>query len=175
MPVISDPGETIIQKLKQEGIEFTIIPGANAGLSALILSGLSANRFTFIGFLPEDKKEKSNILNQIKYHTETLIFYVAPHDVKKIVKELFLSLGQRNAVLVNEITKIHEKVHEIVLCEDLDYEPRGEYVLVVEGFKGEEENHLLELSIEVKNDAIKKVAKERNLSKNDVYQIAIKI
>lgn len=186
MPVISDPGETIIQKLKQEGIEFTIIPGANAGLSALILSGLSANRFTFIGFLPEDKKEKSNILNQIKYHTETLIFYVAPHDVKKIVKELFLSLGQRNAVLVNEITKIHEKAHEIVLCEDLDYEPRGEYVLVVEGFKGEEENHLLELSIEdhlkyyislgeVKNDAIKKVAKERNLSKNDVYQIAIKI
>lgn len=186
MPVISDPGETIIKKLKQNGLEYTVVPGANAGLSALILSGLSANRFTFVGFLPDDKKEKTAILKSVKFHTETLVFYVAPHDVKKIVKDLYLEFGERNAVLVNEITKIYEKTFEFKLCENLDYEPRGEYVLVVEGAKQNVENDLLNLSIEEhlkyyislgegKNDAIKKVAKERNLSKNEVYQVAINI
>ena len=112
MPVISDPGETLISKLKENDISYTVIPGANAGLSALILSGLNANRFTFVGFLPDDKKEKSLILNEIKDHRETLIFYVAPHDVVKAVKELFIALGKRRAVLVNEITKLYEKVYE---------------------------------------------------------------
>lgn len=185
MPVISDPGETIITKLKEKGLPYTVIPGANAGLSALILSGLSANRFTFVGFLPDDKKEKKAILSDIKEHKETLIFYVAPHDVKRVVKELYLSLGQRKAVLVNEITKMHEKTFEFELCEDFDYEPKGEYVLVVEGNKNKPEKDFLEFTIEEhliyyislgesKNDAIKKVAKERGLSKNEVYQVALK-
>lgn len=186
MPVISDPGETIISKLKQENLPYTVVPGANAGLSALILSGLPANRFSFVGFLPDDKKEKRQILQDIKDHKETLIFYVAPHDVKRIVKELYDVFGKRRAVLVNEITKMYEKTFEFELCVELDYEPRGEYVLVVEGNNQIAENDLINMTIEEhlkyyislgesKNDAIKKVAKERNLSKNEVYQVAIKM
>ncbi len=185
MPVISDPGETLIKKLKEENIKYTVVPGANAGLSALILSGLSASRFTFVGFLPDDKKEKIKILNNVKDHTETLIFYVAPHDVKKITNDIFEVFGNRRAVLVNEITKMYEKTYEFNLGEDIEIEPKGEYVLVVEGKSEVEINDLLSKTIkehleyylslgESKNDAIKKVAKERNLPKNEVYQIAIK-
>jgi len=186
MPVISDPGETLITKLKQEDLPYTIIPGANAGLCALVLSGLSANRFTFVGFLPDDKKERRNILNSVKDHKETLIFYVAPHDVKRIVKELYMSLGLRRAVLVNEITKLYEKTFEFELCEELDYEPKGEYVLVVEGNGLEAEDDYENITIEDhlkyyislgynKNEAIKKVSRQRNISKNEVYQVAIKL
>ena len=186
MPVISDPGQTIISKLKQEDLPYTVIPGANAGLSALILSGLSANRFTFVGFLPDDKKEKKLLLADIKNHKETLVFYVAPHDVKRVVKELYLSLGQRKAVLVNEITKMYEKTFEFELGYELDFEPKGEYVLVVEGNLSYPDKDFDDMTIEEhlkyyislgdsKNDAIKKVAKERSLSKNEVYQVAIKL
>lgn len=186
MPVISDPGETIIEKLKQQNIPYTIIPGANAGLSALVLSGLNANRFTFVGFLPDNKKERTKILKQIKHHSETLIFYVAPHDVLKTVTDLYLELGCRNAVLVNEITKMYEKTFEFTLCENLDYTPKGEYVLVVEGLKETDETDFENMTIaqhlsyyinlgENKTDAIKKVAKERGISKNEVYQIAINL
>ena len=186
MPVISDPGETIIARLKEQDLPYTVVPGANAGLSALILSGLNANRFCFVGFLPDDKKERTNILKDVKDHKETLIFYVAPHDVKRVVKELYMTLGQRKAVLVNEITKMYEKTFEFELCETLEYEPRGEYVLVVEGNKQSEGVEIENMTIEAhlnyylslgenKNDVIKKVAKERGLSKNEVYQIAIKL
>lgn len=186
MPVISDPGETIIQKLKEQNIDYTVIPGANAGLSALILSGLSANRFTFIGFLPDNKKEQRKILSEIKTHTETLIFYVAPHDVVKTVQILYETLGERRAVLVNEITKLYEKTHEFTLCPNFEFEAKGEYVLVVEGNKEKEENDLLSFSIEEhlkyyislgesKNDAIKRVATERGIKKNEVYQVAINL
>lgn len=186
MPVISDPGATIIGKLKEQNIEYTVVPGANAGLSALILSGLNSARFTFVGFLPDDKKEKNKILNEVKYHTETLIFYVAPHDVKKIVKELYLVFGKRNACLVNEITKLYEKTHQFELCEELEIEPKGEYVLVVEGNVAQEQTDFESMSIkehlmyyinlgESKNDAIKKVAKERGLNKNEVYKEAINL
>lgn len=184
MPVISDPGKSIISKLKEQNIEYTVVPGANAGLSALILSGLSADRFTFVGFLPDDKKERKNILNDVKDYKNTLVFYVAPHDVLKVVKELYCVFGKRRAVLVNEITKMYEKTFEFELCENLQYQPKGEYVLVVEGASAEVVNDLLSLSIEQhlkyylslgesKNDAIKKVAKERGLAKNEVYQVAI--
>lgn len=186
MPVISDPGETVIQKLKEQNLPYTIIPGANAGLSALILSGLSMARFTFVGFLPDNKKEREALLKSVKDHKETLIFYVAPHDVIKMVKELYLAFGKRRAVLVNEITKIYEKCVEIELCENLPYEPKGEYVLIVEGNNSVETNDLLSKSVqehlmyyislgESKNEAIKKVAKERNINKNEVYQEAIKL
>ena len=186
MPVISDPGETIIKKLKECNIEYTVIPGANAGLSALILSGLSSERFTFVGFLPDDKKQRKNILNSIKDHAETLIFYVAPHDVVKVVNNLYGVLGKRRAVLVNEITKMYEKTFEFTLCENLDIQPKGEYVLVVEGNTKREEKDFESMTIsqhldyyislgESKNDAIKKVSRERGIPKNEVYQIAIKM
>lgn len=185
MPVISDPGEVIINKLKEENIPYTIIPGANAGLCALLLSGLDSSRFTFVGFIPDDNKEKENLLNEVKDYKTTLIFYVAPHDVKKTVATLFKYLGKRKACLVNEITKLYEKTFSFELSEDFNYQPKGEYVLIVEK-NNENTLDLLQLSIkdhllyylnlgESKADAIKKVAKQRNLNKNEVYQIATKL
>lgn len=185
MPVISDPGEKLIQKLKQNNIEFTVVPGANAGLCALLLSGLDASRFTFVGFLPDNKKEYKTLMAEIKHYKTTLVFYVAPHDVCSVSKKLFEDLGQRRAVFVNEVTKMFEKTHEFVLGDELDFEPKGEYVLVVEGNVSKEINDLLSLSIDEhlkyylslgldKNEAIKKVAKERGITKNEVYQVAIK-
>lgn len=186
MPVISDPGETIIQKLKQNNLEYTVVPGANAMLCALLLSGLDASKFTFIGFLPDDKKECNNILQEIKHYKTTLVFYVAPHDVERVTQKLFEVLGQREAVLVNEITKMYEKTISFKLGEQIPITPKGEYVLVVEGSKKIETNELNSLSIkdhllyyinlgETKNDAIKKVAKERGVEKNQVYQVALNL
>lgn len=184
MPVISDPGETIIKKLKENNLEYTVIPGANAGLCALILSGLDCSKFTFIGFLPDDNKTCRNVLSQIKDYKTTLVFYVAPHDVISASKKLFETLGKRRAVLVNEITKMYEKTFSFNLGDDLsNFVPKGEYVLVVEGLQNDTED-LSEMSIEEhlkyylnlgenKNDAIKKVSKERGISKNEVYQVAI--
>ena len=186
MPVISDPGNVLIKKLKDRGIEYTVIPGANAGLCALLLSGLDSSRFTFVGFLPDDKKQKNKILREIKDYSTTLIFYVAPHDVAKTVKTLFDTFGARRAVLVNEITKLYEKMFNFTLCENFEFEAKGEYVLVVEGnvlannqdFENMTiEEHLkyyLNLGMQ-KADVIKKVAKERNIPKNEVYIIAIDI
>lgn len=184
MPVISDPGETIIKKLKENNIDYTVVPGANAGLCALILSGLDASRFTFVGFLPDDKKMRENLLTEIKDYKITLLFYVAPHDVISVCEKLYNVLGKRKAVLVNEITKMYEKTFAFNLGDEINFEPKGEYVLVVEGSKKTEVNDLKNLSIkehllyyinlgETKADAIKKVAKERGVNKNEVYQVAI--
>ncbi len=184
MPVISDPGETIIKKLRENNIDYTVIPGANAGLCALILSGLDTSRFTFVGFLPDDKKMRENLLAEIKDYKTTLLFYVAPHDVISVCEKLYNVLGKRKAVLVNEITKMYEKTFNFNLGDEINFEPKGEYVLVVEGSKKIEVNDLKSLSIkdhllyyinlgETKADAIKKVAKERGVNKNEVYQVAI--
>ena len=183
MPVISDPGETLIKKLKSENLPFTIVPGANAGLCALLLSGLDGSRFSFVGFLPDDNKERKKLLNIVKEYDQTLIFYVAPHDVKRIVKELYLYFGKRRASLVGEITKLHEKCFDFTLCDELELEAKGEYVLVVEGNKNiiddfgemtiaQHLKYYISLG-ESKNDAIKKVAKERGINKNEVYKVAI--
>lgn len=186
MPVISDPGYVLIKELKQNNLEYTVIPGANAGLSALILSGLSAERFSFVGFLPDDKKEKEKLLSEVKDYHSTLIFYVAPHDVVKTIKELYGVFGKRRAVLVNEITKLYEKTFEFELADNVEYEPKGEYVLVVEGCGFDKNNDTANMTIEEhlkyyinlgisKPDAIKTVAKERGIHKNEVYQIAINL
>ena len=189
MPVISDPGETLVKKLIENNLEYTVVPGANAGLCALILSGLDSSRFTFVGFLPDNKKECRAILEDIKFCSTTLVFYVAPHDVVRVSKILFESLGKRKAVFVNEITKMFEKKNEIILGDEINFEPKGEYVLVVEGcikLENSEVDSLTGLSIEEhlkyyislgveKAQAIKKVAKERGINKNEVYQVAIKL
>lgn len=186
MPVISDPGETIIKKLKENNIDYTVVPGANAGLCALILSGLNASRFTFVGFLPDDKKECNSLLEEVKDYKTTLLFYVAPHDVFSVLDKLYNVFGKRKAVLVNEITKMYEKNIAFSLGEELDIVPKGEYVLVVEGSSRADVNDLKQMSIkdhllyyinlgENKADVIKKVAKERGVSKNEIYQIAIEL
>lgn len=186
MPIISDPGQTLIEKLKDNNLEYTIIPGANAGLCALILSGLDASRFTFVGFLPDDKKQRYALLNDIKNYKTTLVFYVAPHDVNKTIPILYKELGARKASLVGEITKLHEKCFSFELSENFEMENKGEYVLVVEGNTSIEENDFENMSIkehllyyinlgEDKSFAIKKVAKLRGLNKNEVYQVAINL
>ena len=182
-PVVSDPGNVLTKTLCEKGIEFTVIPGATACISALILSGLDASNFTFIGFLPEKKKDRQTLLKTYKNIPSTLIFYCAPHDVNKDLKDLYEGLGDRKAVAVKEITKLHETTYSFNLASAKIEEPRGEFVVVVEGAKTLENafDNLTELEhINLylsrgysKKDAIKEVAKERGISKNSLYKYTI--
>lgn len=183
MPCISDPGETLAKLLVEENIDFTVIPGANAGLSALILSGFNSKSFSFIGFLSENKKEKINQIKNIKNFQGSLIFYISPHNLFKDISFLNENLGNRKACLVNEITKKFEKKFIFNLNSLPEIEPRGEYVLVVEGAEDNNENTLNSLSLEEhinyylsqgynKNEAIKKVGKDRKI-KNPYKNIKI--
>ncbi len=183
-PVISDPGNVLCKMLVENGVEYTVIPGATAFVPALLLSGMDASKFSFIGFLPEKKKDVEEILSGYKSLNSTLIFYCAPHDVKKTVEILHSNLGDREACAVKEITKLHEKTVRFNLKDGYPEEnPRGEYVIIVEGGKGDE-NPNLELSIKehialfvaegMSNmDAVKRVAKERKLPKSEVYKHSI--
>lgn len=183
MPVISDPGSVLIAALKENGLDFTVIPGANAALSALILSGFNAEKFCFLGFLPEKKSDRESLLTEYKNVSATLIFYSAPHDVKKDAETLYEILGARKAAAVKEITKIHERVEYFNLKDGFSSEPKGEYVLIVEGaLKGaeyadlSEEEHIkmyLDSGMD-KKEALKRVAKERGVPKSSLYKYTIK-
>ena len=182
MPCISDPGNILAKKLKTEGIEFTVIPGASAFTCALVLSGLDTDRFAFIGFLPEKKSAREELLEKYKNLDMTLIFYSAPHDVKKDVLTLYEVLGDRNATAVKEITKIHERGINFNLKEGFPEEPKGEFVLIVEGVKEEkayleltEKEHIEKYLLEGmdKKEALKRVAKERGVSKSSLYKYTI--
>lgn len=182
MPVISDPGNILVNALIENGLEFTVIPGANAALSALVLSGFNAEHFCFLGFMPEKKSEREELLQGYKNISATLIFYSAPHDVKKDIASLYAALGDRRAAAVKEITKIHERAEFFNLKDGLPLEPKGEYVIIVEGAKqnAEYENLSEEEHIDMyiksgmgKKDAIKRVAKERGVSKSSLYKYTI--
>ena len=182
MPVISDPGNILAEELVKNGLEFTVIPGASACLSALVLSGLDASRFCFLGFLPEKNKERKEFLERYQNLDVTLIFYCAPHNIKKDIESIYSVFGERTAVAVKEITKIHERAERFNLKNGLLSEPKGEYVLLVEGKPYQNNN--LELSEEEhinlylsqgldKKEAIKQVAKERGVSKSTLYKYTI--
>ncbi len=182
MPVISDPGNILVNMLVENELEFTVIPGACAFVSALVLSGLDSSRFCFLGFLPSKASERKEFLEKYKNLDMTLIFYSAPHDVKKDIETLYSVFGERRAVTVREITKLHESVDRFDLSNGLNHEPKGEYVLLVEG--GKHENKNLELTekehIELylsqgmdKKEALKLVAKERGVSKSSLYKYTI--
>lgn len=184
MPVISDPGETLAARLRQEEIPFTIIPGANAALSALVLSGMNASQFCFVGFLPEKAKECAELLAQYCTLPCTLLFYLSPHNLQKDIETLHASLGARKACLVKEISKMFEQTFSFVLGEEVQIDGRGEFVLVVEGAKivADQTSHA-ELKAEIdlliehnmsQSDAVRLIAKKMKLSKNDVYKIALK-
>lgn len=136
-PGISDPGEVLVSKCAEEGITVSAVPGASAMVMALILSGLPTRRFRFEGFLPTEKPEREALLDELRTSTATLVFYEAPHRLKKTLEILFNALGDRRAALCRELTKVHEEVLRMTLREALDHysgeEPRGEYVIVVEG------------------------------------------
>ena len=188
-PAISDPGEVLVRECQKNGITVTSLPGACACITALTLSGLSTRRFCFEGFLPTDKKERKSILKEITEETRTIILYEAPHHLKNTLKELKEALGERKITLCRELTKKFETVFPTTIYEALEYykenDPRGEYVLVIEGkskSQKEEEKRAeyLELSIEEhmalyegknmdRKEIMKLVAKERGISKRDVY------
>lgn len=189
-PGISDPGEELVKMCAEEGIEVTSLPGASACITALTLSGLSTRRFAFEAFLPADKKERQNVLQELRKETRTLIIYEAPHRLKKTLGELLEALGNRRVTVCRELTKKHETVFRTNIKQALLYyetdEPRGECVLVIEGKKAEElqqerreawqelplEEHmeLYEKQGNSRKEAMRLVAKDRGLSRRDVYQ-----
>lgn len=193
-PAISDPGEVLVQKCIQAGITVTSLPGAAACITALTLSGLSTRRFCFEGFLPSDKKEKAEILEELKEESRTIILYEAPHHLVRTLKELYETLGNRKVTLCRELTKKFETILPTTLEDALalyeQEEPRGEYVLVIEGKsrqeKKEEERQAWQMmSIEEhmayyekegmdKKSAMKQVAKDRGVTKREIYQYFLK-
>ncbi len=190
-PGISDPGEEIVKQAIENGITVVPIPGACAFVNALIASGFNTREFSFIGFLSAQKKERKDKLEELKYETRTLIFYEAPHKLLSTLSTICEVFGDREVVLARELTKIHEEFIRGKISDVLNQmdEPKGEFVILVEGNniskKDKELKNLSELNIEEhynyyekqgleKKEIIKKVAKDRNLSKNEVYQIFLK-
>ncbi len=189
-PGISDPGEVLVQKAHEAGITVTSLPGACACVTALTMSGRETRRFCFEAFLPTDKKERKAILEELKEETRTTILYEAPHRLLKTVEELLQELGDRKVTLCRELTKKHETAFLTTLSGILDFykeeEPKGECVLVMEGVSREEkikkeQEVFLTMSFsehikrymdmgQSKKDAMKQVAKDRGISKRDVYQ-----
>ena len=188
-PGICDPGEDVIKKAIEEGINVVPIPGACAMINALIASGIDTKEFIFLGFLPLNKKTRIEKLREIKESEKTIIIYEAPHKMKNTLKELSEILQKRKIVLARELTKIHEEF----IREDINFlmekieNLKGEMILIIEGKKKENniENELNNLSLEEhykyyeeqgfdKKDIIKKIAKDRNVNKNEIYMKFIK-
>lgn len=185
MPCISDPGEVLVKMCAESGIDIRVVPGPSAVVSAVAVSGLSTRRFTFEGFLPVPKKERSERLEKLRGETAVMVFYEAPHKLKTTLADLAEAFGcDRRISLCRELTKIHEEVLRLTLAEAVEYynntEPRGEYVLVLEGAQESSGDELtIEQAMEQVNkligmgekptDACKAVAKETGFRKSELY------
>jgi len=188
-PAISDPGEVLVKMCLENGIKVTSLPGASACITALTMSGLSTRRFCFEGFLPADKKERALVLRELSVESRTIVLYEAPHHLVRTLNELFEAVGDRKVTLCRELTKKFETVMPVTLKKAIEYydteEPRGEYVLVLEG-KSREEKRQEEIaswesmSIEEhmayykgqgmdNKAAMKQVAKDRGVGKREIY------
>ena len=192
-PGISDPGEELVKMCYRDGIDVTSLPGAAACINALAISGLSTRRFCFEAFLPTDKKKRAAILESLVNETRTIIIYEAPHHLIKTLEQLYQTLGDRRISLCRELTKKYETVHRSTISEAIAYftvnEPRGEFVLVIEGkdfedLAKEAKQEWDKISVDehlqiyldqgmTKKEAIKKVAIDRGVSKRDIYQLTI--
>ncbi len=184
MPAISDPGEDLVKLCEELGIKVYAIPGPSAVVTAAALSGISVGRFTFEGFLSTNKNERDKHLQSLTGERRTMIFYEAPHKLKKTLSDLLLTFGDRKLSLCRELTKIHEEVFRTTISGAIEkyevIEPKGEFVLVLEG-KSEEDTPFWE-SMSIKEhfahyaeslsdaDAMKAVAKDRGISKSEVYK-----
>ncbi|MBP5608046.1 MAG: 16S rRNA (cytidine(1402)-2'-O)-methyltransferase [Lachnospiraceae bacterium] len=188
-PCISDPGETLVAMCIEEGIRVSSLPGPAACITALTLSGLPARRFCFEAFLPADKKERRRILDELKDETRTIILYEAPHHLRGTLAELYDTLGDRRIALCRELTKRFEEVMHMTVSEALQYyeenDPRGEYVLVLEGRDSGEllqerraswdsisiADHVAKYEQEGMDhkSALKQVALDRGIPKREVY------
>ena len=189
-PAISDPGEELVKQCHAAGIEVTSLPGPSAFVTALTISGKPTRRFCFEAFLPYDKKERAEVLEELKTETRTIMLYEAPHKLKKTLKDLYEVLGDREISLCKELTKKHETNFRTTLSGAIAHyeqeEPKGEFVLVIEGvsreeLKQDEMQGFLAMTIEEhmqyytdqgvdRKEAMKKVAKDRGVSKRDIYQ-----
>ena len=191
MPAISDPGEDLVRLCSEAGVTVRVVPGASASVSALALSGLPTARFAFEGFLPAQKGDRRKRLDGLKNEERTMIFYEAPHKLRATLDDMLDAFGKdRRIALCRELTKLNEDTERTTLegavATYKEREPRGEYVLVIEGGSGEgaEDNPLLSLSPEEhvahyealgmkRMDAIKAAAKDRGMSKSDLYKILV--
>ncbi len=194
-PGISDPGAVIVSECIDNNLPFEVLPGATAITTALVYSGLDTTKFLFRGFLPRENKERKPIALELKDRRETLIIYEAPHRLRDTLAFLREELGNRKISLCRELTKLHEEIIRLPLEEAIEYyknnEPRGEYVLVIEGKSLEEikreeaalwENMSIEEHISfyikegmVKKEAIKQVAKDREMPKSEVYKYSLEL
>jgi len=188
-PAISDPGEDLVALCSQNGIDVVPIPGAVAGINALIASGLPTGRFTFEGFLTVNKRGRNEMLTNLSNEERTMIFYEAPHKLMSTLKDMYDAFGERRICLCREITKIHEEFFRTTLSKAVEHysenPPRGEFVLVVEGksrelFDEEQKKQWEQMSVcdHVRmylgqgldeKEALKKTARDRGVSKRDIY------
>ena len=186
-PAISDPGEEIVKSAINNNIDIIPIPGACALINALICSGMDTKEFTFYGFLPLNKKLRKNKLEEIKKENKTIILYEAPHKLSTTLNDILNEIGNVNIVLAKELTKIHEEFIRGTASELLDRmkEIKGEFIIIIEGNKNIENNNIINLLNNMpleehyeyyekqnfdKKEIIKKIAKDRNVSKNEIYK-----
>lgn len=189
-PGISDPGEELVRQCHEAGIPLTSLPGPAACITALTISGLPTRRFCFEAFLPADKKERQWILEELKKETRTIIVYEAPHHLVRTLSELAVALGERNITVCRELTKRYEEAFRTTFSGALEFykenEPKGECVVVIEGksfdqVNREKQQEFEEMTVEEhmelylsqgmdKKEAMKRVAKDRGISKREVYQ-----
>lgn len=184
MPAISDPGEDLIRECHEKGIAVESVPGPTAFATALAISGMPSGRFCFEGFLSVNKPSRKQHLDEIKNERRTMIFYEAPHKLIRTLADMYASFGDRQIAIVREITKIHETVMRLTLSEAIEFyktqEPRGEYVLIVEGAKEEIVSYTLEDAVKLAKKLIdeglpasaaaKEAAQVTGIKKSDIYK-----
>lgn len=189
MPGISDPGEDLIKLCYENNVPVTVVPGPTAVVTALVLSGLNSRSYIFEGFLPRNKKQRAEVLERLVDESRTTVFYEAPHHLVDTIDSIYKTVGDRNIAVARELTKKHETVNRGAVGEVLEYfkenEPKGEFVLVLEGkdkekIKEDKIASFEEMTIEEhfnmyieqgmsEKDAMKQVAKDRGIGKRDVY------
>lgn len=184
MPAISDPGEDLIRECHEQGISVESVPGPTAFATALALSGMPSGRFCFEGFLSVNKPSRKQHLQEVKSERRTLIFYEAPHKLIRTLDDMYEAFGERKIAIVREITKIHETVMRTSLSEAIEFykthEPRGEYVLIIEGAKEEAESYSLDAAVKLAKNLIdnglsasaaaKEAAQVTGIKKSDIYK-----
>lgn len=193
-PGISDPGEELVKLCYEAGIQVISLPGASACVTALTVSGLATRRFAFEAFLPRDKKKRGIVLEELKTETRTIIIYEAPHHLLHTLEELYQTLGNRRVSVCRELTKKYEEVLRSTIADVISFykneQPRGEYVIVIEGkshmdIEKESREGWMEMNLREhmnlyesegfsKKEAMKMVAKDRGISKRDIYQQLLK-
>ncbi len=184
MPAISDPGEDLVREAREKNIEVESVPGPTAFATALAISGMPSGRFCFEGFLSVNKPSRIKHLEEVKNERRTLIFYEAPHKLVRTLADMYQAFGERNIAIVRELTKIHETVMRTTFSEAIEYyksnEPRGEYVLIIEGAKEEIQVYTLDDAVRLAKQLItegqstsfaaKEAAKMTGIKKSDIYK-----